>query len=177
MSKVKVIQLIFMLILSGKSFAGPPPKLSQKSLHLQSRLSYFQTDDNYESEGGSFVNLGGDRSYKNLNAQLGAFYTFANDLGLFTELNFANATSVATDFERTNTEFTEITGGFNYQWFNQPVEIIPTAHLTIPFNRIDIATDEVLTGEGAIQVLLGSLVIITVMKGAQLNCLGPLALS
>ena len=71
------------------------------------------------------------------------------------DAGFARAESYDGSFTRTNTEPTEITAGLRYVMSRSTVILIPEVQVVYPLNRVDTATDEVLTGEGALKMFGG----------------------
>ena len=155
MNIIKYWVPLLVLVFCSTSSATPPT-LSQKYLSLKTQFDYLNTTENFDSEGGSIEDLASDNSYTRYNLGVSALYTFSTDAAIDLGLAFANAVSVDTVDERTSTQFTEVYGKFYYQLTDRPFEIIPEFGLVIPFNRFDTDTDDVLTGEGAMQFSAGS---------------------
>ncbi len=153
-----LVIFLFSILLSFLSIRAlaTPPNLSQKHLTLRTEVNYLSTNANFDREGGGIEDLPNNNSYQRWGLKTSALYTFATDLAFDLGLEFARSQSSDALEERTNLQLTEFHGKLLYQLSNQPFEIIPEAAVVIPFNRVDQATDDVLTGEGALQAHLGS---------------------
>ena len=145
-----------MLFIWSSTASATPPNLSQKYLHLNTKIDYLNTSENFDKEGGGIEELPNNNFYERYNLSVSALYTFATDMALDLGFAFASAKSSNSSDDRTNTQFTEVVSKVYYQLSEKPFELIPELTLVIPFNRVDNATDEVLTGEGALQFSAGS---------------------
>lgn len=132
---------------------GAPTPLNGKAGHhrLFTELSYFNTTANYDSSGGSFTSLGNGRYYRLIDTHWGGEYWFGKITSLIAQVNYARAESNDGFFTRTRSQLTEASLGLRYRWLALPVQVIPEFFLTLPFNRVDINGDEVLTGEGTLR--------------------------
>ena len=131
--------------------------VSPGRFHLSPNVYFFKTTANYDSSGGSFDDLPNGGSYQNISGNLNLAYDMNSHWRVLGGFRLANATSNDGTFDRTATEFNEITLGFMVTPYYSVgtrvyLELVGTAVL----NAFEDTTDEVLTGEGAPNVIVGS---------------------
>ena len=156
MNIIKYVLPLFLFLFKSTSSATPPPTLSQKYLTLRTQMEVLNTTENFDNEGGGIEDLDSGHYYERYNLNVSAFYTFTTDFATDLGFSFAQARSSDGNEERVNTQFTEFQAKILYQISERPFEWIPEMSVVIPFNRVDVDADDVLTGEGALQFSVGS---------------------
>jgi hypothetical protein len=137
--------------------ALPPPEidpLTDTRFFVES--SYFNTEANYDSAGGSYTSLSSGRYYRLYEGHLGAEHWLTPDLSLLLSAGYASAESDDGLFTRTTNQATDLIGGVRYVVSREPVAVTPELIFTYPFHRVDEEADDVLTGEGTVQIFIGS---------------------
>ncbi len=158
--RVSLLHRIVVFFLIGVSLpAAAKPELFQlqrkETLLFLSELNYFTSKANYESGGGSYVDLPNSGEYSNLLIDLGAQYAFTPRLYLGGELGIANSESSLNGINRTNSTLGEAKAWIQYVAPVKFLRVVPEATFIYPFNRIEDGTDDVMTGEGAMAVQPG----------------------
>lgn len=148
--------LWFAILYIDSLYAAPPFKLPAYQPALGIDFSYYTSNSNYDSEGGSYEEIGEGRSYTNILATVYGYYGFSKRMRVMGSLGMANAQSTHTDADRSRFGLTEAMWGGQIQLVRQPFSFINETFIAFPLNRIKKDTDEVLTGEGALVMQTGA---------------------
>ncbi len=164
---MKLSVLLFFLFLSLQTFAEfplldePSRKFKQGLWDLQSQLTYFQATANYLKGGGSYADLPSGSDYHLITMDFGAHYGLSKKWGAFVTSQIANAESKNTIASRTDTKtnsnLTQIVGGTDYLFYtsgntNSTMELFADTALTIPFQKVNAQSSQVLINEGAMEL-------------------------
>lgn len=130
----------------------PSAKMFPGRVRISPNVDYLDTDANFDSSGGTFEKIGGDRSYKVYDVDFMGEFQLTSRWAFTSRFGFAAAESYDGTFTRTNSGPTEIGAGIRYQLMSGPLAITPDVEILFPLNRVESDTDEVMTGEGAMAV-------------------------
>ena len=139
-----------------KAHGVSPPLMSARQLTLGLDLNHYTSNANYNSEGGSYEEIGENNSYTNILGTLYSRYDLSHRINMMGSLGVAYVRSENTEANREQTSLTEATWGGQAQLIKTSFSLISEAFIVIPFNRIKDNTDEVLTGEGAMVIQAGA---------------------
>jgi hypothetical protein len=120
---------------------------------LEAQTAFYKATANYTRSGGSFDRLPGNNSYQLLTVDLRVRYVLTRSWALSAGLQIANAESKNAVTTRTNSAITEahlslerlLSRKKNY-------DLIAEFFAVAPLEKVSPSDDEVLTGEGAMQV-------------------------
>jgi len=153
-NQLRILLLSLLLLpLNKRAHASPmPAPESSLQIRLFSDLSYFKSNANYDIGGGSYTRLTSGQYYQQTLSETGIEYWLSPEWSAIVQMGVAAAESTDGVFTRNNSGVTEIMAGSRYKIVYGDLYLVPEAHFSYPFNRVDKETDEVLTGEGAMSV-------------------------
>ncbi len=106
------------------------------------------TESNYLAGGGSYQELGGGRYYRVLRGDVSMSFHPSRSWELMTSVGFGYSQSFDSQFDRSNSEITELGAGARYTLIDSDFSLFTEFIFLFPLNKIDPATDASLTGEG-----------------------------
>lgn len=117
------------------------------------QTTYYQATANYTKDGGKFDSLPSGYGYQLLDFDMGARWIPLTNWGVYASTRVSNAESKDLITTRRNSSFTQAVLGTDYLMnsSSRKYELIPDFSLTLPMERIDTQSDEVLNREGAIE--------------------------
>lgn len=121
---------------------------------LGADVSYFKTDSNYSTGGGSYDGIGGDLT--NLRFDLGAAYDFTREIRAAARLGISSVTANGTPGSTSNSGLNDIGLAAQYWWRSGALQLVPQADLTIPVYKVDAGASDAIIGEGALELAGGS---------------------
>ena len=150
------IGLTVSLMITNPTEAIPSDKFYEEELSYSVEVHRFSTQANYDHIGGSFESLGDNKQYSliNLSNQFG--YGLNSQWQIRGTFDFGIANSTGATESRSNSAPTDIGVGLNGRYKFSWIYFLPKFLFKYPFSRVTPNTDEVMTGEGAIEVLAGS---------------------
>ena len=115
-------------------------------------IDFMKTEHNYEVDGGSFEKLQNSHYYQTTNFDLGARWNAISNAAFYTQLKMTMAESEDFNIIRTNSGLNELKIGSDFLLTEAYFDIIPEIYFIYPFARVDKSADDVLLGEGAMEL-------------------------
>jgi hypothetical protein len=115
--------------------------------------NFFYSEANYENFGDGSTNLSSGNHYQLLNVDFGTRYMPSRNWSLFAVGTMSMAESKNSVATRTNSTFSQFLGGFDFMMYNGAFQLVPELAFVVPFQEVDVNSDEVLSNEGVLQFL------------------------
>lgn len=123
------------------------------SWDLQFKLHHYTALANYRSSGNTFDRLPDGNSYSNTELEISTRYTPSFKTGIWFGGIFGFAKSKSPQLDRENSGVSSLVAGFDYLLMDKKrFELIPEITVVYPMKRVDPSSQEVLNGEGAIEI-------------------------
>lgn len=113
--------------------------------------SFFKTNANFDSSGGSYTELQGQRTYQLIESRLGFEHFLNQNFSLISEVGAAYAISDDEITVRSTTEATDALIGVRFLANLLHFDLMTQAWFLYPFNSFSSDTDQVMSGEGVIK--------------------------
>jgi len=144
------------LLLAFHTFAEAPDSPSGTTYKLDANMSYFSSSVNYKAGGGVTEDLRNGGSFTDIATRV----TYTQDLDRIRRVYGGIVYSATESFdgfvERANGGFNELLAGGQYWVKSFGYKFGPSADFVYPLVRVDRGADDVLLGEGAMKLRLGS---------------------
>lgn len=155
LSQVNVGFLATLILFATESgLAGGANGYQKERFFLSASENYFSSTENF-GESGKATSLGANKSFSIHEISLRGRYDFSKEFSFFSQMDMGFAESKSTE-NRSSFNISNIWLGADYLLYSGFVEIIPELKASYPLNKFDTSTDEVLVGEGAINLQAGS---------------------
>ncbi|WP_413586220.1 hypothetical protein [Bdellovibrio sp. HCB274] len=114
--------------------------------------NYFYSEANYETFGEGSTSLSSGNHYQLLDVDFATRYMPSRTWSVFGSGTFSSAQSKNSVATRTNTSFSNITGGFDFLAYDGWAQLVPEFGILIPLQQVDPAGDDALNSEGVVEL-------------------------
>jgi hypothetical protein len=122
--------------------------------HLEMELSsqLFRSEANYLTSGASTTNLASGNYYQLIDTKIGGRYIPRNNWSIFASGTVGSAESKNAAISRGNSTMSDAQIGVDFILNSKFFKVIPEIVLSVPFEKVDPATDTVLNNEGVMEL-------------------------
>ena len=150
--RILSLALSFLCVFQAQAFDTQKP-FQQSLWDFEFVTDYYSAVANYTRSGGQFVRLtdGNSFSLVTLDPRIRWGASSKTAFWVGTQIGFANSQTL--NVTRTNSVLNHVSGGFDYLWKRtRTFDLIADVEGIFPLQRVDVNSDKVPTGEGAIEI-------------------------
>lgn len=124
----------------------------QNRVNIETNYRYFLTEANYTSDGGQYTSLPTGNRYQLSDLDFGIRWTTGSTWGLYGGSRLSQAESKTNGIIRKNSNISQVNAGVDMLLVSSSrFDFIPDLSLIFPMQRVEKNSDDVLTGEGAME--------------------------